>query len=70
LVRDVQVVEAELVEIAAIPDDAVKLERIIAWSAVHPDEVSFALRYFSGRSKNLSQWIQRHATTEEPSGGV
>jgi hypothetical protein len=66
-VRDVQVVEAELVEIAAIPDDAVKLERIIAWSAVHPDEVGFALRYFSGRSKGLSQWIQRHSRSNEAS---
>ncbi len=36
VVRDVQIVEEELAEIAAIQDDLTKFERIIAWSAAHP----------------------------------
>lgn len=47
--RDEQVVEAELMEISAIQDDTVKLERIVAWCAMYPDEVPFALRFFRGR---------------------
>ncbi len=30
-------------------DDGVKLERIIAWCAVHPDEVPFALHHLMRR---------------------
>ena len=41
--RDAEAIETELMEISAIPDDVVKLERIIAWCAAHPDEVPFAL---------------------------
>jgi hypothetical protein len=41
--RDPETIETELMEIAAIPDDVVKLERIITWCAVHPDEIPFAL---------------------------
>ena len=41
--RDPETIETELMEIAAIADDLVKLERIIAWCAAHPDEVPFAL---------------------------
>ncbi|MFL6449610.1 MAG: hypothetical protein ACJ746_18300 [Bryobacteraceae bacterium] len=59
--RDVQVVEEELSEIAAIQDDLTKFERIIAWSAAHPDEVVFAVRFMSGRSKGLDQWIAQHS---------
>jgi hypothetical protein len=47
--RDEQVVEAELMEISAIQDDTVKLERIVAWCAMYPDEVPFALRFFRAR---------------------
>ena len=47
--RDPEIIEAELVEISAIADDTVKLERIIAWCATHPDEVAFALHQFMGR---------------------
>jgi len=36
-------------EISAIPDDLLKLERIIAWCASHPDEVPFALHQLLGR---------------------
>ena len=50
--RDEQVVEAELMEISAIQDDGVKLERIIAWCATYPDEIPFALSFFrTGRHK-------------------
>lgn len=50
--RDPEVIEAELMEISAIPEDGVKLERIIAWCATHPDEVPFALHQLIGsRSK-------------------
>ena len=51
--RDLETIETELMEIAAIPDDVVKLERIIAWCAVHPDEVPFALHQVMG-------WHERH----------
>jgi hypothetical protein len=47
--RDEQVVEAELMEISAIQDDTVKLERIVAWCANYPDEIPFALSFFRER---------------------
>ena len=58
-VRDVQIIEEELAEIAGIQDDFVKFERIVAWSAMHPDEVVFAAR-FLGNSKGLERWVQQH----------
>jgi hypothetical protein len=47
--RDAETVEAELMEISAIQDDTIKLERIVAWCANYPDEVPFALRFFRDR---------------------
>lgn len=47
--RDPEAIDQELMEISAIADDGVKLERIIAWCAAHPDEVPFALHQFMGR---------------------
>jgi hypothetical protein len=47
--RDPETIETELMEISAIADDAVKLERIVAWCASHPDEVPFALHQLLGR---------------------
>jgi hypothetical protein len=47
--RDPETIETELMEISAIAEDAVKLERIIAWCACHPDEVPFALHQLMGR---------------------
>jgi len=47
--RDIETIETELMEISAIPDDLLKLERIIAWCASHPDEVPFALNQLLGR---------------------
>jgi hypothetical protein len=47
--RDPEIIETELMEISAIADDTVKFERIVAWCASHPDEVSFALHHFMGR---------------------
>ncbi|MBV9085368.1 MAG: hypothetical protein JOZ62_22050 [Acidobacteriaceae bacterium] len=63
--RDVQIVEEELAEIAAIQDDLTKFERLVAWSAVHPDEVVFAVRFLAGRSKGLEKWIQQHSTDNQ-----
>lgn len=65
--RDPQIVEAELIEIGAIQDDATKFERLIAWSATHPDEVAFALRLFSGRTDGLGEWVRRHTREERSS---
>lgn len=53
--RDEQVVEAELMEISAIQDDTIKLERIVAWCAAYPDEVPFALHFFRRRARNAAQ---------------
>ena len=47
--RDPEAIETELMEISAIADDAVKLERIVAWCAAHPDEVPFALHHLMKR---------------------
>jgi hypothetical protein len=41
--RDPETIETELAEISGIADDSIKLERLIAWCAAHPDEVPFAL---------------------------
>ena len=54
--RDPEIIETELMEISAIADDTLKLERIIAWCASHPDEVPFAMHQFMGRrDKHRSQ---------------
>ena len=47
--RDPETIETDLMEIGAIADDGVKLERIIAWCAAHPDEIPFALHQLLGR---------------------
>lgn len=47
--RDAETIEEELMEISAIADDSIKLERIVAWCAAHPDEVAFAIRHLMGR---------------------
>ena len=54
--RDLEVIESELIEISAIADDTLKLERIIAWCAAHPDEIPFALHQLMSRQdKHPSQ---------------
>ena len=47
--RDPEIIETEPMEINGIADDTLKLERIIAWCASHPDEVPFALHQLMGR---------------------
>ena len=47
--RDPEIIETDLMEISSIADDAVKLERIFAWCASHPDEVPFALHQLLNR---------------------
>lgn len=61
--RDEQTVEAELMEISAIQDDTVKLERIVAWCASYPDEIPFALSFFRGR-RNKSFDSQMHVDSK------
>ena len=52
--RDLESIEAELMEISAIADDSLKFERIIVWCAAHPDEVPFALhQLLDRRDKHL-----------------
>ena len=48
-VRDPEIIEAELMEISALADDFVKLERIISWCTSHPDEVPMALHQLMKR---------------------
>jgi hypothetical protein len=50
--RDLEIIETELMEISAIADDAVKLERIVAWCASHPDEIPFALHQLLNRRRH------------------
>ena len=47
--RDPEIIDTELMEISAIADDSIKFERIVAWCAIHPDEVPFALHQFMRR---------------------
>ncbi len=47
--RDEQVIEDELMEISAIQDDTIRLERIVAWCATYPSEIPIALRFFRMR---------------------
>ena len=53
--RDLETIETELMEISAIADDVVKLERIVVWCASHPDEVPFALHQFMSRDQHASR---------------
>lgn len=46
--RDPELVEAELVDIAAMADDEMKLNSIIVWCAIHPDEVPLAIHLLMG----------------------
>lgn len=53
--RDAETIETELMEISTIADDSIKLERIIAWCARHPDEVPFVLH-------ELMRHSEKHAS--------
>ncbi|HEY7306688.1 MAG TPA: hypothetical protein VH601_21370 [Bryobacteraceae bacterium] len=65
--RDEQVVEAELMEISAIQDDTIKLERIVAWCANYPDEIPFALQFFRRRrSQKAAHPSDAQAGLSEP----
>jgi hypothetical protein len=44
VMREPDVIEAELAEMSGIAEDENKFERIVAWCATHPDEIPFALR--------------------------
>jgi len=47
--RDPETIETELMEISAIADESIKLERIVAWCTTHPAEVPFALHHLMNR---------------------
>ena len=47
--RDSETIETELMEISAIADETVKLERIIAWCAAHPHDVPAAMHLLLNR---------------------
>ena len=59
VVRDLEVIETELMEISAVADDTLKLELLITWCASHPDEVPFILH----------QLLGRHPKTRQPQPG-
>jgi hypothetical protein len=46
--REPEVVEAELVEIAALADDETRFNRIVVWCAAHPDEIPIAMHLLLG----------------------
>jgi hypothetical protein len=60
--RDPEIIETELMEIGGIADDGVKLERLVTWCAMHPDEVPFALHQLMRRRDDGL------AETQEPPG--
>jgi hypothetical protein len=49
--RDPQLVEQDMVEIGAIPEDGTKLAEIIAWCATHPKDVPTALHILLGKTE-------------------
>ena len=53
--RDPEVVELELTEIAAMADEATKIDAIVAWCATHPDEVPMALHMLLGRGRRSEE---------------
>jgi hypothetical protein len=54
--RDPETIETELMEIAAIADETIKFDSIVAWCAAHPDEIPFALhQLLRGRRKHAKQ---------------
>ena len=50
--RDPETIETELMEIGAIADDGLKLERLVTWCATHPDEVPFAMHQLLNRDRS------------------
>lgn len=48
--RDPETIENEMIVMGAIADDSLKIEEIIAWCAVHPDEIPSAIRILLGRT--------------------
>ena len=53
--RDPEVVERELVAIAAMADEVTKFDALVAWCTTHPDEVPMALHML----------LKGHKRTEE-----
>jgi hypothetical protein len=53
--RDPEVVELELTEIAAMADEATKIDAIVAWCATHPDEIPMALHMLLTRGRRSEE---------------
>ena len=53
--REPEIIEEELIEIAAIGDEETKLNRIVVWCATHPDEVPFAIHALMGGRLSSSE---------------
>lgn len=53
--REPAVVEAELVEIAALADDETRFNRIVVWCAAHPDEIPVAMHLLLGNKLKAAQ---------------
>jgi hypothetical protein len=49
--RDAETIETEMMEIAAIADETIKFDAIVAWCASHPDEIPFVLHQLLGGRK-------------------
>jgi hypothetical protein len=47
--RQPDIIEEELIEIAALGDEETKLDRIIVWCATHPDEIPFGMHILMGK---------------------
>ena len=47
--RDPEQIEQDMITIAAMSDDSLKIEEIIAWCATHPREVPIAIRILLGK---------------------
>jgi hypothetical protein len=62
--REPQVVEAELVEIAALADDETRFNRILVWCATHRDEIPMAMHLLIGGK------IARARTPQETGGAL
>ena len=48
-------------EISAIQDDTTKLERIVAWCAMYPEEIPLALRFFRVRLHAEGKGSETHS---------
>jgi hypothetical protein len=53
--RELQDIETELVEIAALADDETRFNRILVWCAAHPDEIPTAMHILLGNREKKAR---------------